>query len=40
MPTDANSHFSENNEVKLHYHLHGQSAALIFVHGHPNNEMT
>ncbi|PON19970.1 hypothetical protein TGAM01_v211165 [Trichoderma gamsii] len=40
MPVDENSHFFENNGVKIHYHLYGQGPALVFVHGHPDNEMT
>ncbi|KAK4065576.1 hypothetical protein Trihar35433_7696 [Trichoderma harzianum] len=40
MPIDEYSHFFSNGDVKIHYHLYGQGPALVFVHGHPDNEMT
>ncbi|KAL6821431.1 alpha/beta-hydrolase [Trichoderma camerunense] len=40
MPIDEYSHFFSNGDVRIHYHLYGQGPALVFVHGHPDNEMT
>ncbi|KAJ2979941.1 hypothetical protein NQ176_g2950 [Zarea fungicola] len=40
MPLTKNSHFFTNNGVRLHYQLFGQGLPLVFVHGHPDNEMT
>lgn len=40
MSVNQNSHFFSSNGVKIHYHLYGQGPPLIFVHGHPDNEMT
>lgn len=40
MPVDEYSHFFDSNGVRIHYHLYGQGPALVFVHGHPDNEMT
>ncbi|KAL2842723.1 Alpha/Beta hydrolase protein [Aspergillus pseudoustus] len=39
MPVGSNSHFFDSYGVRIHYHLYGQRPALIFVHGHPENEM-
>jgi pimeloyl-ACP methyl ester carboxylesterase len=40
MPTDESSHFFTNQGVRIHYRLYGSGPALIFVHGHPDNELT
>ena len=40
MPVDEHSHFFDNNGVQIHYHLYGRGPAIIFVHGHPDHELT
>ncbi len=40
MPEDQTSRFFVNDGVRIHYHSYGQGPPLVFVHGHPDNEMT
>jgi hypothetical protein len=34
------SRFFTNNGVRIHYRLYGSGPVPVFVHGHPDNEMT
>jgi len=40
MPVGKESQFFVNNGVRIHYRIYGSGPALVFVHGHPDNEMT